>query len=51
MDKFLARSARYQSLMRAEPTSLDLAPARVVDAGAGRSVEAVAEAVLNVLNR
>ncbi|MGW3650993.1 hypothetical protein [Streptomyces sp. NPDC000878] len=51
MDKFLARSARYQSLMRAELTALGLAPARVVDAGDGRSVGAVADAVLGVLDR
>jgi len=51
MDKFLARSARYQSLMRAELTALGLAPARVVDTGDGRSVGAVADAVLGVLDR
>ncbi|WP_369037696.1 hypothetical protein [Streptomyces adonidis] len=45
MDKFLARSARYQSLMRAEIARLGLDTARVVDAGDGRSVEAVADAV------
>ncbi|WP_329274926.1 hypothetical protein [Streptomyces sp. NBC_01451] len=47
MDKFLARSARYQSLMRAE---LGLDPARVVDSGAGRPVEAVADAVLRTVD-
>jgi 2-phosphoglycerate kinase len=49
MDKFLARSARYQSLMRAELATLGLNPARVVDAGDGRSVEAVADAVLGAV--
>lgn len=49
MDKFLARSARYQYLMRAELTALGLDPARVVDAGDGRSVEAVADAVLDAV--
>ncbi|MFF3380697.1 hypothetical protein ACFYXF_48110 [Streptomyces sp. NPDC002680] len=51
MDKFLARSARYQSLMRAEIARLGLDPARVVDAGGGRSVEAVADAVLRITPR
>ncbi|UIX32169.1 hypothetical protein [Streptomyces sp. GQFP] len=51
MDKFLARSARYQSLMRAEIAGLGLDPARVVDAGDGRSVEAVANAVLRISPR
>ncbi|WP_405536053.1 hypothetical protein OG787_21255 [Streptomyces sp. NBC_00075] len=32
MDKFLARSARYQSLMRAEIARLVLDTARVVEA-------------------
>nr|WP_232838649.1 hypothetical protein [Streptomyces geranii] len=50
MDKFLARGARYQCLMRAEIAGPgpDTA-ARVVDAGDGRSVGAVAEAVLGVV--
>lgn len=45
MDKFLARGARYQSLMRAEVDA-----ARVVDSGDGRSVEEVADAVLRVVS-
>ncbi|NEC85149.1 hypothetical protein [Streptomyces sp. SID12501] len=50
MDKFLARSARYQSLMRAELAGLGLDPARVVDSGDGRPVEAVADAVLRAVD-
>ncbi|MGY1499757.1 hypothetical protein ACW4TU_24805 [Streptomyces sp. QTS52] len=50
MDKFLARSARYQSLMRAELAALGLDPARVVDSGDGRPVEAVADAVLRAVD-
>ncbi|MDX3453680.1 hypothetical protein PV396_17255 [Streptomyces sp. ME02-8801-2C] len=46
VDKCLARSARYQSLMRAELSGLGLATTHVVDSGDGRSVEEVADAVL-----
>ncbi|WP_330289908.1 hypothetical protein [Streptomyces sp. NBC_00576] len=50
MDKFLARSARYQSLMRTELTRLGLDTARVVDSGDGRSVAEVADAVLRAVD-
>lgn len=49
-DKFLARSARYQTLMRAEVDRLGLGTACVVDAGGGRSVGEVADAVLRAVD-
>ncbi|KOV31697.1 hypothetical protein ADK60_14730 [Streptomyces sp. XY431] len=43
MDKFLARSVRYQELLLAELAALGLEP---LDAGGGRSVEELADAVV-----